>query len=338
MHIFTVAFLAAFFVVAGATGNDPVKYSPILGEIQKFVYLGDVVEFGTYPWFGTLFIETQGGYGTYVCGSVLASEKYVVTAAHCVENADFITVSFNDVYNPEQKWYPHPNRYALYAHSHPLYDTNTLEYDIAIIELNTPVDDINFPRLALDEHEWDADISAGDMLTSIGHGLTENGSLDWELRRVKIPKVSREDCIGSGYHQWHSSQVHDDLCAGFTTDCHDDNCPDVCTGDSGGPLFDAINNVVYGLVSRGESPCGTASRPGIFTNLGIYRSFVEYYVGTIESEEEEGAGVDEEVDTNSTFVPPEEPVAKYPMYRGKASYGYSMQALVGILLWELIYQ
>ena len=312
--------LAALLVgVAGATDPPSRDVDGLLhGNMQRFVFMGDVVDFGTYPWFGTLFIEKEGGFGTYICGSVLANSKYVVTAAHCVENAEFITVSFNDVYNPEHRWYPHPNRYALYSHPHPLYDTETLAYDIAILELNLPVEDINTPRLALDESEWDLDVSPGDMLTSIGHGLTEEGSLDWELRRVDLPKVSRADCIGSGYNQWHASQVHDDLCVGLTSGCPAPTCPDVCNGDSGGPLFDASSHVVYGLVSRGEAPCGLANRPGIFTNLGLYKSFVEYYAFS---------------DSNSTFVPPNGDAADGPMFRGGAPPGQRIWvALIGVLL------
>jgi len=148
-----------------------------VGNLQRFIYDGNVIDFGRFPWFGTLFVEMKGGYGTYICGSVLYSENVVLTAAHCVENAEFVTVSFNDVYNPDQVWYPHPNRYAKYAHIHPDYDTETLKFDIAVIELNRDVDDIQIPTVELEANKW-IDIPEDYMLTVIGHGLTEKGTLD----------------------------------------------------------------------------------------------------------------------------------------------------------------
>ena len=304
--------LAVFLSTAGvAVSIDAPHFAAEHGTMHPFVFMGEAVDFGTYPWFATLFIEVKGGYGTYICGSVLANSKYVLTAAHCVENSEFITILFNDVFNPNKVWYPHPNRYARYAHVHPLYDAATLNYDIAVIELNSEVADINFPRLALDEREWLA-ILAGGMLTVVGHGLTENGTLDWHLRRVDLPKVPNTSCIGSSSNMWHSSQVHNDLCAGLTTGCLAKACPDACSGDSGGPLFDAGRHVVYGLVSRGEFPCGLANRPGIFTNLAFYKSFIQYYVSP-------AATLGNSTNNSTYIVPLANETDKPPMYTGSSA-------------------
>ncbi len=75
------------WMVASSAATPP-------GDLQRFVFMGDTVEFGTFPWFATLFVELEGGFGTYICGSVLAAEKYVVTAAHCLENAEFIPFGY----------------------------------------------------------------------------------------------------------------------------------------------------------------------------------------------------------------------------------------------------
>ena len=45
-------------------------------------------------------------------------------------------------------------------------------------------------------------------------------------------------------------------------------------GDSGGPII-CQNNKVAGILTRGGDPCDNPSTPNLFTNIGIYRNWID---------------------------------------------------------------
>ena len=111
------------------------------------------------------------------------------------------------------------------------------------------------------------------------------GELSAALMATRLPVVKYEDCIARGPpydNKWLPTHVHDDMCAGHTSGCISQDCDDACKGDSGGPVFETYNEVVHGVVRRGEYPCGTWTRPAIFTSTGQHIGFINYRsMGTI---------------------------------------------------------
>lgn len=60
----------------------------------------------------------------------------------------------------------------------------------------------------------------------------------------------------------------------------------VCSGDSGGPLFqgNAPNEVVVGIVSWGVIPCGSNNLPsGVFKRVSAYIDWIREHTGVVPS-------------------------------------------------------
>jgi secreted trypsin-like serine protease len=48
-------------------------------------------------------------------------------------------------------------------------------------------------------------------------------------------------------------------------------------GDSGGPLV--CNGVLQGITSWGSDPCGRPEKPGVYTNICLYRDWIKETMG-----------------------------------------------------------
>lgn len=263
--------------------TDSWKYVNVIEGYDKFslnpyIMMGDDVEVGRYPWYSVLYIDTSNG-GTVMCGAVLVSPTDLVTAAHCVNEAEYVRGNFHLWKQPDNDWGYKPS-FSVDKNNiivHPQYNPYNFFGDIAIIRLDFAITQIMPIVLSSDKKAWE---NNEDMVSVIGHGITETNDLSSELRIIDIPVVRYEDCVSyssSSQNTWLPMHVHDDLCAGFTDGCEDEYCADACHGDSGGPIFDPRSEIVFGIVSRGEYPCGQSQRPAMFASMSAYRSFIDKY-------------------------------------------------------------
>lgn len=110
--------------------NLPVRGYKIIG--------GNEVSNNKYPWFARITIHTPNNES--ICGGSLISNKFILTAAQCVsgiidndtiKNGCSITININNLTRSGTKLFINKN-----------YDSTKINNDIAIIELDTPVTDI----------------------------------------------------------------------------------------------------------------------------------------------------------------------------------------------------
>ncbi|XP_020773700.2 LOW QUALITY PROTEIN: transmembrane protease serine 13a [Boleophthalmus pectinirostris] len=221
---------------------------------------GQVSESGEWPWQVTLHYK-----GSHVCGGVLISEIFVLTAAHCFPSTDeFSQIATNwavyaGVVTLDKLPQPHQVAVIILSEN---YDSNTNDQDIALLKLATPVefsDTVHPACLPTYDQQW---AHGTDCITS-GFGTTDAGSssVSNKLRDVSVKIIDTEVCnTPSSYG---GSVTKNMLCAG-----HLGGGKDSCQGDSGGPLVCKNNGLwtLAGITSWG-SGCGEANRPGVYTKV-----------------------------------------------------------------------
>lgn len=220
---------------------------------------GQIVVPNSWPW--------QAGfksYGGFFCGGSLINDQWILTAAHCKNSVNGLTVYLGDhnivVDNSGEsrfgatKWINHPN-----------YDDDAIENDIALVKLDRKVtytDKIS--PICLPKGRQPV-IGTNGVVT--GWGLTQadgSGDISTYLRQAVIPINSDSVC---GYGTLPRTQI----CAGIRSTV---SPRDSCQGDSGGPFVmkDRSTNSYYlaGVVSYGVE-CGGR---GAYTNVVEYENWI----------------------------------------------------------------
>ena len=159
---------------------------------------------------------------------------------------------------------------------HPNYDYRTLDYDLALIHLKTPLTSFNefVTPVCLPRH--DSVTPVGTYCWVTGFGKTEEDSLlSNHLRQARVPTITRQKC-----REQHPSRVVSDrmFCAGYS-----EGGIDTCEGDSGGPFVCKQSDGRYeltGTISWGVG-CGRANQPGGYTDMRLFRSWIDSTVNTV---------------------------------------------------------
>lgn len=153
---------------------------------------------------------------------------------------------------------------------HENFDIYTFNNDIAILEMDEPVEfdakiqPICLPSTGVDDY-------SGKLAVIAGWGRTaENEKTSTILRKVAVPVWTKEQCYNSGYGEKKISENM--FCAGYS-----EGEKDACQGDSGGPLHMKDNlgdTEIIGVVSWGRG-CARPNLPGIYTRVGNYLDWIE---------------------------------------------------------------
>ena len=235
-------------------------------EIQPRVVGGTPVESDDkYPFYARLDAQ-----GQFICGGSLVNPEWVLTAAHCVEEALGLP-SENSAFSVSVGATKQINSGQTFGVSgiwkHPKWNANTgLQWDMALIRLDAMSSAetvelnslFNFPDY-------------GDQLTVIGMGrVEENGALPGQLLEAAVDFIEHDECK-SDFPFWLSWMVDEDamLCA---QGGEDGSPTDACQGDSGGPLMIQGTNIQVGVVSWGRG-CGSKAwydwdgSPGVFARV-----------------------------------------------------------------------
>ncbi|XP_029027082.1 coagulation factor X [Betta splendens] len=218
---------------------------------------------GGSPW--QVLIRRSDGYG--FCGGTLVSDRWVVSAAHCLEEpADHITIGDTDKQRPD----PAEQRIQIQRiFMHPHFHSFTFDSDIALLYLSRPVvrGPTALPACLPDLHLSQYLLKEENLGKVTGWGVTRYlGRSSRFLRRVMLPVVSQNVCSAS------TEQVITDnmFCAGYPQ-----ATVDACSGDSGGPFVVNYRGTWFltGVVSWGEQ-CATKGKYGIYTRIGNFLPWI----------------------------------------------------------------
>ncbi|XP_061575796.1 ST14 transmembrane serine protease matriptase a [Cololabis saira] len=246
-------------------GRSAFKTSRIVG--------GQDAEEGEFPWQVSLHVKSN-----HVCGASIISPKWIVTAAHCVQDDG------KTRYSQPGTWEAYlglhvqgltkshvVKRKLKQIIPHPYYNHYTFDNDIALMELDSPVtySDYIVPIcLPSPQHVF----PMGDTVWITGWGATrEGGYAATVLQKAQVRIINQTVCndLMAGAI---TSRM---LCAGVLQ-----GGVDACQGDSGGPLSfpDGKRSFLAGVVSWGDG-CARRNKPGIYTTVTKFRGWITEKTG-----------------------------------------------------------
>ncbi|KAI4457442.1 tryptase-related [Holotrichia oblita] len=229
---------------------------------------GDISQAHEFPWLVGLY---KGG--EFYCGATLITKKHVLTAAHCVKGFDMhsirVVLADHDRESPD-RLSTIQVRNLVDMIPHKRFDSKTFNNDIALLELDQPVDfDDRIQPLCLPQTAY-KDYTGVQAVVAGWGKVGEKLDTSRILRKVVVPVWSKEDCYSSQYGKAKLSENM--FCAGYT-----EGQRDACQGDSGGPLHMKATQgymELIGVVSWGRG-CGRPNLPGVYTKITNYLDWIE---------------------------------------------------------------
>ncbi len=267
---------------------------------QPRIINGNIVSEAQIPWQVALITSPLDPYQSYICSGSLVADRWVVTAAHCIEplekqNSDYyILIGAQNLQSIQLGQIIKVKK----GHIHEKYNNRIYDNDLALLELESAVDfircgkncqtiDIINPTLEKQNAliasmtqiaGWgvleDCDNSQSLVCQHYAGQMMRNPALYPTTLRYTTLKLA--NCLSSSSLYSAQQITQNMLCAESPMQ---DTLTDACYGDSGAGL--TINNLekpyLLGIASWGVG-CAKVSYPGVYTRVTNYSDWVNNYL------------------------------------------------------------
>uniref|UniRef100_A0A2A4JLI0 Peptidase S1 domain-containing protein n=1 Tax=Heliothis virescens TaxID=7102 RepID=A0A2A4JLI0_HELVI len=261
--------------------KDQKCHKVTLYKFEEYLYVeGKDAERYQYPHMALLGYGADVDSAQWLCGGTVISERYILTAAHClsqpsVGEVKYIALGILRRSDPLDKWQRYNVRRVV---PHPEYKSPSKYHDIALLETDTEIKFSIDVQPACLHTKGEAD----EVLTGTGWGaLGHRKQLADTLQTLDISRFGEEECKQHYPPHRHLLQGYNHT----TQMCYGDRkiVADSCEGDSGGPLQSSnldehrCVTTVVGVTSAGKQ-CGITAGSGLYTRVIHYVPWIESVV------------------------------------------------------------
>ncbi|XP_037809751.1 collagenase-like [Lucilia sericata] len=232
---------------------------------------GTRAELGQFPWHVLLAIYATEEEELEVCGGSILSEKWVLTAAHCIHEIQVLVMAFGTIEFDDTPIMINSDDFFI----HPEYDDVNLINDIALIELPTPLNfSDNIKTIDLVSSREINNTFIGVQGTICGFGTTSELSKEnseW-LLWTTIEIVNNTECDRA-----YDEQTPATVMCGIGWNATKQS---PCVGDSGGALVWKNENDTFiqiGIISYAKRNC--SQYPVGYTRVAPFLDFINNITG-----------------------------------------------------------
>ncbi|XP_017120353.1 serine protease grass isoform X1 [Drosophila elegans] len=264
--IVAIAALAIWVFGLSVTAEYLEDYCGYAGGVTLRVAGGQDAIINSNPWMAFIHSSTE-----LICGGSLITRRFVLTAAHCVNEGMAVKVRLGEydetttVDCVNEDCIPETEEFNVdMGIRHGKFSEEGNLHDIALLRLDRAV---TYKRhikpicIILDTSEKPA-FERLEWFVAMGWGETKSNRKKGPLKTVVLQRFNNERCWESFTRLVHENQ----FCAGSREG-------DTCNGDSGGPLIRNVTHMgmvraaQFGVVSYGSRDC---------TGIGVYTSVMHY--------------------------------------------------------------
>ncbi|MEU6351302.1 trypsin-like serine protease [Streptomyces sp. NPDC047072] len=243
--------------------------------VSPMIIGGTTTTITSAPWMAQLwYTDDKGTTDTsddtgFFCGGAVVAPTKILTAAHCVKGADWAkggAVVTGTAQLPSDDGDLHGGTVSAVQRQwyHPSYNADTIDNDIAVLTLASPV---KATPIRMTTNTDTGSYASGTKATVYGWGRTSSTSDDISqtLKTATLPVKSDATCVAA-YGSWFIKGHM--VCAGAPATGSDTGTNAICSGDSGGPLV--VNGRIVGVVSWSIEDCVAKGAYSVFTKVSAY--------------------------------------------------------------------